>query len=315
MVSDTLEGAIVSSHYFLFEPHTDSLDRRFLDYFIRTPAFREQVTAQGSTNYAAIRPRDVLGYTMPLPPLPEQWRIVGRIEELAGKIEEARGLRREAVEQVEDLLSSARDEAFNSEAVEKFRMPLKKSGISINANSCDPRYMDNSPNFLYLDIGSVSTGPSIVRKAKSLPRVDAPSRARRSLHTHNIIMSTVRPYLKAFALVGEELEGAIASTGFAVLECGSAAVPDFLLQQICSSGFVKECMKRATGGHYPAINDTNLREVEIVVPPLPEQERIVAYLDGLQAKVDALKALQGETETELAALLPSVLDRAFSGRL
>ena len=92
-------------------------------------------------------------------------------------------------------------------------------------------------------------------------------------------------------------------------------MPNFLLQQICSTGFVHQCMKRATGGHYPAINDANLRKIEIVVPPIADQERIVAYLDGLQAQVDTLKALQAETAAELNALLPSVLDRAFSGRL
>ena len=42
---------------------------------------------------------------------------------------------------------------------------------------------------------------------------------------------------------------------------------------------------------------------------------IVAYLDGLQAKVDALKQLQAESAAELDALLPSVLDRAFKGEL
>ena len=55
-----------------------------------------------------------------------------------------------------------------------------------------------------------------------------------------------------------------------------------------------------------------------------EQRRIVAYLDGLppslrygdrQAKVNALKGLQSQSQEELDALLPSVLDRAFKGEL
>jgi type I restriction enzyme S subunit len=54
---------------------------------------------------------------------------------------------------------------------------------------------------------------------------------------------------------------------------------------------------------------------QIPLPPLPEQRRIVAYLDGLQAKVDSLKRLQDETAKELDAMLPSVLDRAFKGEL
>jgi type I restriction enzyme, S subunit len=49
--------------------------------------------------------------------------------------------------------------------------------------------------------------------------------------------------------------------------------------------------------------------------PLDEQHRIVAYLDGLSEKVNELRRLQSESQVELDALLPSVLDRAFNGKL
>ena len=107
IVPDNLAGAIVSSHYFLFEIDESQLERRFLDYLIRTPNFFEQVRAQGSTNYAAIRPRDVLSYKVPLPTREEQRRIVTRIDELAAKIESARSLRQQAVEEVEALSREA----------------------------------------------------------------------------------------------------------------------------------------------------------------------------------------------------------------
>jgi len=48
---------------------------------------------------------------------------------------------------------------------------------------------------------------------------------------------------------------------------------------------------------------------------LHKQRRIVTHLNGLQAKVDALKRLQAETAAELNAMLPSVLDKAFKGEL
>src|ERR1051325_5432777 len=108
IVPDTLDGSIVSSHYFLFEIQNGKLDTRFLDYFIRTPFFRDQVAAQGSTNYAAIRPSHVLGYQIPLPPLAEQRRVVARIEELAAQIHEARTLRHQAAGEAEAFLTTAR---------------------------------------------------------------------------------------------------------------------------------------------------------------------------------------------------------------
>jgi hypothetical protein len=63
------------------------------------------------------------------------------------------------------------------------------------------------------------------------------------------------------------------------------------------------------------IQQTDVRSLRSHIPPLPEQRRIVTYLDDLQAKVDALKQLQAETQAELDSLLPSILDKAFKGEL
>ncbi|NMF64700.1 restriction endonuclease subunit S [Brasilonema octagenarum] len=56
-----------------------------------------------------------------------------------------------------------------------------------------------------------------------------------------------------------------------------------------------------------------LLNFKIPVPPIPEQRRIVAYLDELQAKVDTIKRLREEAMKELDSLLPSILDKAFKG--
>ena len=63
------------------------------------------------------------------------------------------------------------------------------------------------------------------------------------------------------------------------------------------------------------VNSKKLAALPISLPPLDEQRRIVAYLDGLQAKVNALRGLQSQSQEELDALLPSVLDMAFKGEL
>jgi len=69
------------------------------------------------------------------------------------------------------------------------------------------------------------------------------------------------------------------------------------------------------GTSVPQINRIDLVPLCIPVPPLPEQRRIVAELDALQVRVDALRKLQAGTAAELDALLPSVLDKAFRGNL
>ncbi len=63
------------------------------------------------------------------------------------------------------------------------------------------------------------------------------------------------------------------------------------------------------------VNANKIKEMDIPLPPIPEQRRIVAELDALQAKMDSLKNLQAETSAELDALMPSILDKAFRGEL
>ncbi len=77
------DGAIVSSHYFLFEVDQSRIDLDWLGHVIQDGRLQKQVDAVGSTNYAAIRPRDVGAFQIPLPPRNEQKSIatvLGAIE-------------------------------------------------------------------------------------------------------------------------------------------------------------------------------------------------------------------------------------------
>jgi type I restriction enzyme S subunit len=84
-----------------------------------------------------------------------------------------------------------------------------------------------------------------------------------------------------------------------------------------SSG-LREQIERGASGTSPTMKNISKEKVlGLLLPPhpLPEQRRIVAELDALQAEVDTVQRLQAETAAELDALLPAVLDRAFKGEL
>ncbi len=98
--------------------------------------------------------------------------------------------------------------------------------------------------------------------------------------------------------------------------CNPQAVePNFLVHFMKSDLFQNQLrwiMKQTTRNQVSVMKQVNLW---ICLPPLDEQRRIVAYLDGLQAKVNALQEYQSASGEELSALMPSVLDRAFKGEL
>ena len=99
------EGALCTSHFFLFDVREDRLDRRWLRGIFDANYLQEQLDAEakGTTGYAAVRPKNLLACEIPLPPLAEQQRVVARIEKLAAQIHEARTLRHQAAEEAEAM--------------------------------------------------------------------------------------------------------------------------------------------------------------------------------------------------------------------
>jgi type I restriction enzyme S subunit len=103
------------------------------------------------------------------------------------------------------------------------------------------------------------------------------------------------------------------------LDVNESKADKYFVLHWLSCVLVRDYIKAKAKGTSPTMKKIT-QDVVINVPfpsnlPLPEQRRIVAYLDDLQAKVDTLKRLQTETAAELDALLPSILDKAFKGEL
>ncbi len=76
-----------------------------------------------------------------------------------------------------------------------------------------------------------------------------------------------------------------------------------------------EMRKNAHGGAQPNWNNQIIKNIEIALLPLGEQEYWVSYLDSVQSQINQLKQQQSTASAELDALLPSILDRAFKGEL
>jgi type I restriction enzyme S subunit len=323
IVPDNLNGAIVSSHYFLFEVDESKLDRAFLGYFIRTPAFRKQVEAQGSTNYAAIRPSHVLDYEIPLPPLAEQKRVVARIEELAAQIQEARTLRHQATQEAE-ALTTAKTTLLFERLLQGQRHPIKTLGIDgenpiqigpFGAQLHKTEFVESGVPVL--NVGNVWPTGLRLEYLDHVTKEKAHQLRRYSIKTNDLLFARSGATLGKVCLVPAECDGWL-MTGhlFRVRFSPDRVFNRFAFAALRDSLQIqKQIFGQIRGATRPGYNTTLLGNVELPVPPLTEQRRIVAELDALQAEVDALKRLQLETAKELDALLPAILDRAFKGEL
>lgn len=318
LVPEALDGAVVSSHYFLFELDAAKLERSFLDFFVRTHVFRDQVEAQGSTNYAAIRPAHVLGYEIPLPPLAEQRRIVARIEELAALIHEGLGLRKLAVNEVSALPHSFLSRLLRTEE-SRGRWPFL--GISTVAEINPSREkMMISPNMevSFIPMRAVDDTNGVV----VAPEVRAYGEVKTGYTCFldgDVIFARITPCMQngKSAIANNLVNGVgFGSTEFHVIRPGPDIDARWIHHLLRHREFIDDAAKHFTGtAGQQRVPASFLRAKKILVPPITEQYRIVAELDALQTEVDALKRHQCDTAAELDALLPALLDRAFRGEL
>ena len=318
LVPQELDGAIVTNDFLLYEINEKNLFTKYFDFLTSTKSFVWECikASKGTTNRVRLKPEKFLQIKISLPLLEEQKHIVARIESVMAKIEEARRLRAEAVKEVGETVENTHNQIFMELSQNFGTVQIQHTELDINPENIDPKREFGDNPFTYIDVSSVEQNTGKIFGKKDITGVDAHSRARRKMHKNDIVFSAVRPNLKKCFIVDEKLDGNVCSTGFTIFRIRNDGYdPKFLKYQLLSNFFINQCMEVVTGGHYPAINDKNMKNLEVISPPLPEQRRIVAYLDSLQTKVDELKKLQAETEKELEELVPSILDRAFKGEL
>ena len=170
----------------------------------------------------------------------------------------------------------------------------------------NPQSSEIPERFIYIDLESVQTG--MLLNQKIIKKTDAPSRAQRVLQIGDVLYSTVRPYQKN-NLYFELNELSVASTGFAQLRAKHNA--NFLYQFVHNDNFVAEVMKLSTGSNYPAVNPSDLIDIISMFPHPDEQAKIAAFLGGVDARLEGLKA----QHTHLAQYKRGVMQRLFSQTL
>ena len=165
---------------------------------------------------------------------------------------------------------------------------------SINPKSLGQR-TDRAFSFGYIDISQIER-PGECAGWSMTTFEQAPSRARRVVRAGDILVSTVRPYLRAFARVPPSNCPLVASTGFAVVRALDGVDQGFLFQHVMSEGFVEHLKPRMTGSNYPAVSAVDVGDYTLNLPPVEEQRRIAEVLqsidDAISANRDALKQVE-----------------------
>ena len=139
----------------------------------------------------------------------------------------------------------------------------------------------------------------------------ATSRATTLLKEGDIILSTTRPYLGAFAIVPKKYDGCVSSSGFALADGIKTEGIDknFLLFFLKTSAGLRQFERRMTGGLYPAIVQSELEKIRVLLPPIDKQQKIVRQMEEGQANI----AQEREKAGRLAAAIKQEVEEMIFG--
>jgi len=152
-----------------------------------------------------------------------------------------------------------------------------------------PENTDPDVEIRYVDISSVD-GLGRTTASEALTFSTAPSRARRVVQDGDVIVSTVRTYLRAIAPVVDPEPNLVVSTGFAVVRPGEELETHYAAYALRAPYFVDRVVANSKGVSFPAINESEMATYRLAVPPQDEQRAIAAFLDRETGEIDALVA-------------------------
>lgn len=164
----------------------------------------------------------------------------------------------------------------------------------------------------YVEISDVNSASGITGSTTH-SFSSAPSRARRLVRDQDVLISTVRTYLRAIAPVRSPAHNLVVSTGFAVVRPDPEQISGGYLGYLTRSDeMISEVIARSVGVSYPAINASDIMRLVVPIPNIGEQAQIARFLDHETAKIDALISEQEHLIELLQEKRQAVISRAVT---
>lgn len=309
VVPSELDGSIVSSHYFTFEIVTDVADPRYVGYLMRWPELAEQVAAQGSTNYAAIRAADFLSYRIPLPCLDEQRRVS---EHLGQVVDRSKKLRTRCARAAELSSALAVSGSTRRDVDDTARTQAGWRRVSLDEIlTPSTRNVGVDDTGQYRIAGIYSFGRGLIERG-SISGTETSYKTLTILDEGDVVVSKLNGWEGAVAVVDTRFAGHCVSPEFPTFKPDrTQLLPDFFAG-IARSPWFWSALNANTRGSMVRrrrINTTEFLATEVWLPPMDEQARVAHLLSVL----DESQRLRRTATAMIDALVPAALNEAFAG--
>lgn len=305
-------------------PNLDVLDKKYFYFYLISDEFQKRLNKVSARSaQAGFSKDDIYDFPVMTPTLSEQHRVVKILDEFFADVARAKVNAEKNLQNVKDLFESYLQSIF---APPSPRLRIgkefgkdwdeKKLGeVLKKTENVDPTKKPNN-EFIYIDISSVNKETKEIVYSTLLIGKNAPSRARKLIKKDDVIFSTVRPTHARVALITEEYNNQVCSTGYFVLRSKDFLNNKLVFYFLLTKGFNNQMEKLQKGASYPAVTDSEVRNIFILFPKsISEQKLIVAKLDKLSEQTKKLEEIYKKKLDNLEELKKSILKKVFSGDL
>ena len=317
VIPDDLDGAIVSSHYFLFTIDEDRVERRFLELALKNPGFQDQIIARGSTNYAAIRAEQVLELRVPLPDRIQQRRVVAFLDNVFALQARVQVLNTRAALLAAALLPATVKQLFNSGIRRGWPLrPLAEGLVEMRygtSQAASPEPIGTP----VLRMGNIQSGALDTSDLKYIDLGDS-ERRRLLLRRGDILVNrTNSAELVGKCAVFDRNDEYVFASYIIRLRVDPDRLDPYFVAYYINSPVGRRYMfdnrKQMTG--QANINSKTLSALPLPFAPLSEQRQAVERINEIRAQAAAARQLAARMTNILAALRVSLIRERLNGAL
>lgn len=286
----------ITGNAMVVKPKDNRLNKQFLFYILKNSDFKSVISgsAQPQITRTSLSPLKI-----PLPPIEIQKEIVEQIEVKQNAIDHAKAI-------IQNLERERRYFGQSLRKLEGVEIMKMSDVCEINRKTAEPTKLFGKDAFAYIDISSVENGTGNLNYENMILPSKAPSRARRIIQNGDVLLSTVRPNLKAFAYLENLPSKALASTGFAVLTAKENVSAKYVFHLLFADDLQNQMAGRMGKGSYPSINQDDVEQLSIPLPSLEIQKKLVAEAEKEQQIINASKQLIEIYEQKISDVLSEI---------